>query len=138
MDDRPRDRADAASNAVVEATAWIDAYLAALPAAQRSTLQSLRETIAAAAPDAVEAVSYGLPAFRYRGRALIWYLAAKAHCSLFPTSAVIDAHRAELADFELSKGTIRFTPDRPLPDGLVVRLVRERLAHLNADAVRKP
>jgi uncharacterized protein YdhG (YjbR/CyaY superfamily) len=130
-------RQAAPSDAVAVANAWIDAYLATLPAEQRVALQSLRETISAAAPEAVEAISYGLPAFRYRGRPLVWYLAAKAHCSLFPTAAVIDAHRAELAGFDLAKGTIRFTPDHPLPMDLVARLVRDRMAQINAAAARK-
>lgn len=125
------------TDAAEVANAWIDAYLAALPADQRAALQSVRETIAAAAPEAVEAISYGMPAFRYRSRLLVWYLAAKAHCSLFPTAAAIDAHRAELADFDLAKGTIRFTPDHPLPKDLVARLVRDRMAQMNADAARK-
>ena len=120
----------APADAAAVARAWIDAYLAALPADQRAVLQSLRETIAAAAPEAVEAISYGMPAFRYRGRGLVWYLAAKAHCSLFPTAATIDAHRAELADFSLSKGTIRFTPAHPLPKDLVATLVRDRMAQI--------
>ena len=113
-------------------TAWINAYLAALPDRQRAALQHLHETIAEAVPEAVEAISYGMPAFRYRGRVLIWYLAAKNHCSLFPTGAAIDAHRDELAGFDVSKGTIRFTPDHPLPMDLVARLVRSRIAQLDA------
>ena len=120
-----------------EATVRIDAYLATLPADKRAALQGLRETIAAAAPEAVEAISYGIPAFRYQGRPLLWYVAAKAHCSLFPTAAVIDAHRKELEGFDLAKGTSRFTLDRPLPKNLVARLVRDRMAQLDADAARK-
>ena len=119
------------------AAGWIDAYLAGLPADQGATLQALRETIAAAAPEATEAISYGLPAFRYRGRVLLWYHAAKAHCSLFPTAAVIEAHRAELADFALAKGTVRFTPVHPIPGELVAEIVRDRMAQIDAAAPRK-
>ena len=114
------------------AAGWIDAYLAGLPADQRATLQALRDTIAAAAPGATEAISYGLPALRYRGRVLLWYHAAKAYCSLFPTAAVIEAHRAELADFVLAKGTIRFTPAHPIPAELVAEMVRDRMAQVDA------
>ncbi len=67
-----RERDDPAT--AVAATAWIDAYLAALSPDKRAALQALRETIAAAAPEAVEAVSYGAPAFRYRGRQLVSYM----------------------------------------------------------------
>jgi uncharacterized protein YdhG (YjbR/CyaY superfamily) len=114
------------------AIAQIDAMLAALPDDQRMALQALRETIAAAAPDAVEALSYGAPAFRYKGRPLVAYSAAKAHCSFFPMGpSQIDAHREELAGFDTAKGTIRFTPSAPIPPDLVARIVRGRMAELD-------
>ena len=115
-----------------EAASRIDATLTALPADQRAALQALRKTIAAAAPEAVEAISYGAPAFRYAGRPLVSYAAAKAHCSLFPMSpAVVEAHRAELDGFDTAKGTIRFTPERPIPVELVRSIVRERMAEID-------
>ena len=115
------------------ATTQIDATLAALPPDQRAALQSLREAIAAAAPEAEEAISYGMPAFRYHGRSLVSYAAFKAHCSFFPMSAVmIEAHADELTGFATAKGTLRFTPEHPLPSDLVERLVRERMAQIDA------
>lgn len=115
------------------ATAQVDAILAALPADQRSALQALRETIAAAAPDAEEAISYGMPAFRYRGRSLVYYAAFKTHCSFFPASgAVIAAYRAELAGFATSKGTLRFTPEHPIPAELVASIVRGRVREIDS------
>ena len=114
------------------ATGRIDETLAALPAEQRAALQALRATIAAAAPEAEEAISYGLPAFRYHGRPLVSYSAFKAHCSFFPmSSALIEAHRHELAGFATAKGTLRFTPEHPLPNDLVERMVRERMAQID-------
>ena len=107
----------------------IDAVLAGLPDDQRRALQALREAIAAAAPDAVEAMSYGAPAFRYRDHPLVSFNAAKHHCALYVMSpAVIAAHAAELAGFDTTKGAIRFTPDRPLPDEVITKLVRARVA----------
>ena len=115
------------------ATAWIDAYLAPLPDDQRETLASLRRTILAAAPEAVETISYGMPAIRYRGRAVVSYLAAKRHCSLFPMSGeVTGRHRAELDGFATAKGTIRFTPEHRLPDELGTTIVRERIVEIEA------
>ena len=115
------------------ATEQIDAVLAALPADQRMALQTLREAIAAAAPEAEEAISYGMPAFRYRGRALVAYAAFKAHCSLFPMSgALIEAHHDELSAFATAKGTLHFTPENPLPRDLVELIVRERMAQTDA------
>ncbi len=115
------------------ATAQIDETLAALPAGQRAALQTLRDTIAAAAPEAEEAISYAMPAFRYHGRALVSYAAFKTHCSFFPmSSALVEAHRDELASFATAKGTLRFTPEHPLPNDLVERMVRERMAQIDA------
>jgi uncharacterized protein YdhG (YjbR/CyaY superfamily) len=115
------------------ATAQIDETLAALPATQRAALQSLRKTIAAAAPEAEETISYGMPAFRYHRRSLVSYSAFKAHCSLFPMSGtLIEAHRDEFAGFATGKGTLRFTPEHPLPKDLVALIVRERMAQIDA------
>ena len=109
----------------------IDAYLAALPADKRATLQKIRKAISAAAPRAQESVSYGLPAFRLDGRPLVCFAAATNHCSFYPMSpAVIRAHAADLEDYETSKGTIRFTTQKPLPAALVRKLVKARIAEL--------
>jgi len=111
----------------------VDAILAALPADVRGALEHLRGVIAAAAPEAVESVAYGVPAFKYRGRPLGSFGAGKNHCAFYVQSpAVMDAHREELAGLDTSKGTIRFTPDTPLPDALVTRLVRARMAETDA------
>jgi uncharacterized protein YdhG (YjbR/CyaY superfamily) len=101
----------------------VDAYLAALPEAQRAALEHLRRTIRAAAPEAVESISYGIPTFKVKGRAVAHLGAAAKHCAFYP-GAVTDAFAAELAGFPISKGTIRFQPDAPLPDDLVRRIVR--------------
>ena len=113
----------------------IDAFLAALPADVQDALEGLRRTIAAAAPDAVEAIAYGVPAFRYRGRPLVSFGAGKGHCAFYVQSpAVMEAHRAELEGYDTGKGTIRFAPDRPLPAALVTTLVRARVAETDAAA----
>jgi uncharacterized protein YdhG (YjbR/CyaY superfamily) len=109
----------------------VEAYLASVPAEARKALQRLRETIRAAAPGAEEGLSYGLPAFRLAGRPLVCYSAAKAHCSFFPMSpAVIRGQAEALKAYSTSKGTIRFSPDNPLPATLVRRLVRARVGEL--------
>jgi uncharacterized protein YdhG (YjbR/CyaY superfamily) len=121
-----------------DTAAEIDAILAGLPADQRSALQHLRETIRDAAPGAEEGMSYGTPAFRYKGRPLVSYGAAKAHCAFYCMSPTVMVERAEaLADFDTSKGTIRFTPDRPLPDELVADIVRARMAETDSAAARR-
>ena len=107
----------------------VDSYLEALPEGQRSTLQHLRETIMAAAPEATEAVSYQMPAFRAHGRVLVYYAAFRDHYSLFPASMSALATIAdEVAPYHNGKGTLRFDWDRPMPVGLVRRIVGVRLA----------
>jgi uncharacterized protein YdhG (YjbR/CyaY superfamily) len=109
----------------------VEAYLASVPADARKALQRLRRTIKAAAPEAEEGLSYGLPALRLDGRPLVCYSAAKAHCSFFPMSpAVIRAHMADFKGYSTSKGTIRFGPDKSLPASLVRKLVRARVVEL--------
>ncbi len=111
----------------------VDAYLAAVPDDARAALERLRAQIRAAAPEAVEAISYQMPAFKYRGRGLVAYAAFKRHCSLFPMSgAVIEACAAGLSAYDIDKGTIRFQASKPLPAALVRTLVRARIAEIEA------
>lgn len=113
----------------------VDAVLAALPDVTRRALEQLRRTIRAAAPEAVEGIAYGVPAFRYRGRPLVSFGAGKAHCAFYVQSpAVMEAHAEALAGLNISKGTVRFQPDSPLPPDLVTRLVRARMTETDAAA----
>jgi uncharacterized protein YdhG (YjbR/CyaY superfamily) len=116
----------------------VDNYLAGIPAEERAVLERLRKIIRATAPQAVETIGYGMPAYKHQG-VLVYFAAFKNHCSFFPASAaVIRAHAAELARFETAKGTIRFTPDRPLAAALVRKIVRARLAENEARKKKKP
>jgi uncharacterized protein YdhG (YjbR/CyaY superfamily) len=111
----------------------VDRYLAACAAAQETTLRDLRATILALVPGLSEGVSYGIPTFKLRGHPLVGIGAAKAHCSLFLMStAAIEAHAEELVGFDTGKGTVRFDPSAPLPPDLVARLVRTRVAEVEA------
>lgn len=109
--------------------ATIREYLRAVPPKQRAALEKVRKAIHAAAPGSVELISYGMPAFKYRGRMLVYFAAFKNHCSFFPASnSLLAAHRSELKDFEASgKGTLRFTAEKPLPATLVKKLVKWRI-----------
>ena len=113
----------------------IDDYLATVPAEQRAALERLRRQILAAAPDAQECISYGMPGFRRHG-VLVWMAAAKAHCALYP-KGLTPEQQAELAAYDISKGTIRFTPDRPLPEDLVRAIVERRVREDDEAAARK-
>lgn len=126
-------RVPAGSNPGKNLKSDVDAWLAGIPVEQRSALERLRRSIRDSAPAAEEGFSYGLPAFRLNGRPLACYGASKEHCSFFPMSpAVIAAHAAELRKYELSKGTIRFTPEKPLPSALVRKIIRARIRELTA------
>lgn len=105
----------------------VDNYIAALPEGSRKILTELRNTIKSIVPDATEVISYQVPTFRYQGP-LVAYAAFTNHCSFFPMSkAIIKAHEKELKDFGTSKGTVRFTADKPLPDSLVKKMVKARI-----------
>ena len=78
---------------------------------------------------ATETISYGIPAFKDK-EVLVWFAAFSDHCSLFPTSSVIEAFRKELKSFSTSKGTIRFPTDKPLPTALVRKLVKARVVQI--------
>ena len=115
----------------------VDGYLLALPRDQRAALQELRETIAAAAPGAIETISYQMPAFKLDGRFLVSYAAFKDHCSFFPASTnVIQALGEQLEPYLSGKGTMRFAVDAPIPSALVRKVVRARIAE-NAEKARK-
>jgi uncharacterized protein YdhG (YjbR/CyaY superfamily) len=106
----------------------IDEYLALVSADQRAALEKLRQTIHNAAPKAEEYISYGLAAFRLNGRPLVAFGASAQHCAFYPmSSTTVKTFETELKNFETSKGTIRFTPDKPLPAALVKKLVKARV-----------
>ena len=106
----------------------IDEYLAGVgDPDHRKALEKLRQQIKAAAPKAEECISYQVPTFRQNGMLVSFGDAAK-HCAFYPGAKPIETHQAELEDFDLSKGTIRFQPHKPLPATLVRTIVKERIA----------
>jgi uncharacterized protein YdhG (YjbR/CyaY superfamily) len=113
----------------------VPAYLASLPANSRRRVREMRKSIRAVAPKAVEGTSYGIIVYKLDGRPLVYCAGFKAHTSLFPmTASIRRAHAAELEGYKTSTGTIQFPLDRPLPTGLVKRLVKARLAEMRARA----
>jgi uncharacterized protein YdhG (YjbR/CyaY superfamily) len=107
----------------------IDQYLAGVKADQRVGLEKLRKIIRASAPKLEECISYGIPAFRLNGRSLVFFGAWANHCSFYPgSSATLKKFRDDLKSFQITKGTVRFSPDNPLPPALVKKLVKARIA----------
>ena len=107
----------------------IDEYLAGTPEPARTTLKKMRAVIRSIVPkETTETISYGMPAFKYKG-ALVWFAAFADHCSFFPgNSSLIATFQNELKGFETSKGTIRFPMDKPLSTALLKKMVKARIA----------
>ena len=113
----------------MDPSADVDEYLVQVPDEQRPVLQKLCALIAAAAPQAVESISYGIPTFKLNGRPLVYFGTAKKHFALYGISgAVREANAAGLEGYSLSKGTIRFDFDKPFPAALIKKLVKAQLA----------
>lgn len=112
--------------------------MAGLPDDRRAAMEVLRQTIRAAAPEAVEVISYNMPAFKsHGGQFLVSYDSFKRHYSLFPASdAVVEALGADLEPYLAGKGTIRFPADQPIPAALVARIIEIRFRE-NADYARR-
>jgi uncharacterized protein YdhG (YjbR/CyaY superfamily) len=110
----------------------IDEYLVHLSDEKRVALEELRRAIKSAAPEAVECISYQIPAFRLGGRILVAFGAAANHCAFYPGAFPVEAHKRELTAYDTSKGTIRFHAASPLPTTLVRKLVKTRIAEYAA------
>lgn len=116
----------------------IDSYIAQFSAEIRIILQQIRTTIRRAAPDASEKIGYGIPTFTLYGN-LIHFAAYKNHIGLYPGPETIEKFSDELAEYETSKGTIRFPLDTPMPLELIECIVKERVEEniIAAEAKRK-
>lgn len=107
--------------------ATIDDYIASFPPTVREKLGAIRTVIHKTAPDAGEAIRYGIPTFRLDGSNLVHFAAFKDHLSFFPTASGVGKFREELSSYTMSKGTIRFPLNEPVPYDLVERIVRFRV-----------
>ena len=106
----------------------IDEYLSALEEPNRGTLETLRQTILDIVPDAEQVISYRVPAFRVGGQTIAGFAAFKDHLSYLPFSgSVLPELADDLGDYAMTKSSLHFTPDRPLPRALVEKLITVRL-----------
>jgi uncharacterized protein YdhG (YjbR/CyaY superfamily) len=109
----------------------VDDYIGAAPEKRRAALKRLRQTIKAAAPKANEIVSYGMAGFKQDGKRVAYFAYWKSHTALYGTSRqFIKANAAELKPYVQSKGTLQFPADKPLPYGLVTRIVKARVLEI--------
>jgi uncharacterized protein YdhG (YjbR/CyaY superfamily) len=104
----------------------IDEYIALFPKNIQTILEEVRKSIKEAAPDAEEGISYQMPTFKLKGN-LVWFAAFKNHIGFFPKVSAIEVFKDELQDYELSKGTIRFPLDKPIPLELIKKIVKYRV-----------
>ena len=113
-------------------TTTVDDYIAAAPSDKRAKLKKLRATIKKAAPKTTESISYGIVGYKQNGERVAYFGYWKTHIALYGTSGrFIDAHAAELKPYVQTKGTIRFPDDKPLPYGLVAKIVKARVAEVD-------
>jgi len=104
----------------------VDEYLSTFPESTQSKLQGLRMAIKRAAPGADEVISYNMPAIKMSG-VLVYYAGYKGHIGFYPTASPIVVFKKELSAFEVSKGAVRFPIDKPIPLGLVSKIVKYRV-----------
>lgn len=104
----------------------IDDYFRTINPSQRSELERIRTIIKKAIPDVEETIGYGMPVFKFNKKYLVGICAFKNHMSLFPGPEAIEAHKKELTNFTLAKGTIQFTQDNPVPETIITAIVLYR------------
>jgi len=122
----------------MEATKFktVQEYLSAQPGPVKAMLQQMRSTIKEAAPEAEEAISYNMPAFKLQGM-LVWYAAFKNHIGFYPRPSGLEAFKKEIAVYKSSKGAVQFPMDQPLPLALVTKIVKYRVKENKAEAAAK-
>ncbi len=111
----------------------VDTYLDNLSTPIRAELQRVRSIVHHTVPEAEECISYGMPVFKYKKKYLIGYAAFKNHMSLFPGSGPVELLKNKLTDYKLSKGTIQFTSENPIPEGVIVEIVSSCLVGIERE-----
>jgi uncharacterized protein YdhG (YjbR/CyaY superfamily) len=104
----------------------IDAYIAECPPEQQQILQQVRKTIQSAAPEATEAMSYGMPTFKLAGN-LVHFAAWKTHLGFYPTPSALQQFSKEISGYTSSKGAVQFPFDQPMPLDLITKMTRFRV-----------
>src|SRR5258708_38081005 len=110
----------------------IDEYIASFPDDVQEILKQFRSNIHSIARKATETISYGIPTFKLNGRNLVHFGGFKDHVSFFPTSSPIPVFKKELINYEISKGTIKFPLDNPIPYDLIEKIVKFRVNEITS------
>ena len=114
-----------------------DAYVAKLPSNIRNSLRLIRQVIIETNPEFNESISYGMPAFKYKGKPLVYFASYKNHIGFYPTSSGIKAVESELTKFKYSKGAIQFPIDKKVPISLIKKIIKIRRAQIDAPSIPK-
>ena len=109
----------------------IDEYFEHVEEPQRVALERIRAIVKDVAPEVEEVITYGMPGFKYKKKYLISFSAFKDHLSIFPGAEAIETYKDELSDFKLSKGTVQFTLENPIPDQLLKEIVQNGVDRIN-------
>ena len=105
----------------------VDEYIASFSKDIQSLLQEVRMTIRKAAPEALEMISYGIPAFKFQGKPLVYFAAFKNHIGFYPTPTGIDEFEKELSVYKQGKGSVQFPIDKPMPLKLIDKIAKYRM-----------
>jgi uncharacterized protein YdhG (YjbR/CyaY superfamily) len=106
--------------------ATVETYISRYPPEVRRVLRRMRQTIRAAAPEAAESISYQMPAYKLDGKPLVYFAGWKTHVGFYPIPSGIAAFETQLSRYQRAKGSVQFPLDRPIPYGLVTKIVRFR------------
>ena len=104
----------------------IDEYIAGFPEEVQEILEKIRTTIRKAAPNAEETINYGIPTFTLKGN-LVHFAGFKKHIGFYPTPTGIERFKKELSVYEGAKGSVQFPLDKPIPYGLISKIVKFRI-----------
>ena len=107
----------------------IDDYILSFPKATQIILKKIRKAIKEEAPEATEAISYGMPTFKLNGN-LVHFAAYKHHIGFYPTPSGVEAFKKDLEKFKTSKGAIQFPIDKPMPLDLFKKIVKYRVKEM--------
>ncbi|HUC87148.1 MAG TPA: DUF1801 domain-containing protein [Candidatus Saccharimonadales bacterium] len=109
----------------------IDDYLSRYSGPEKAELEKIRSIVNEIVPEAQEVTTYGMPGFKYKGKYLVAFRIFKEHLGLFPTSGPIETLKDRLTDFRTSKGGIKFTPQKPIPEALIKDILVTRVAEIS-------
>ena len=105
----------------------IDDYILTFPPGTQKMLEEIRAAIRKAAPDATETISYQMPAFKLKGRNLVYFAGYKNHIGFYPVPSGMEAFKKELSSYKQGKGSVQFPLDKPLPLDLINEIVKFRV-----------